>query len=90
MHFETKGSSLTVYETLPDNMGLSWFPVLPNGSQLWGFFLSGAPSECCPTGRQSSENRMTERAEEGWKKRSRGRNYGEEGVQQKYSGFTEK
>lgn len=59
-------------ETLPDNMGLSWFPVFSNGSQLWGFFLSGAPSECCPTGRRSSENKMTERTEEGWKKRRRG------------------
>lgn len=73
LHSERKGLEPdSVSETLPDNMGLSWFPVFSNGSQLWGFFLSGAPSECCPTGRRSSENKMTERTEEGWKKRRRG------------------
>lgn len=46
------------------------FQFSPNESQMWLFFLPGAPSECCPTGRQSSKNKMTERAG-GWMEREK-------------------
>lgn len=70
---------------LPDSVGLCQFPVFPNGTQLWVFlfwfvfFLSGVPSECCPTGRQSSENRMTEYKRRGGMENEKA---SEKGVQQ--------
>lgn len=75
-------------EILPDNKGLSWFPVFLNGSQLCFSFFS--LSECCPITKQSSENNTTERSKQGWKNRSR-RTAKEEimarRVQQKHSGL---
>lgn len=97
LHAETRSFILTLSMKLDltvwDCLGFqfSLMEVSCGGVILWG-----APSECCPTGRQSSENRMTEWAEEGRKKReggverSRRGNCGEEGVQQKYGGLTEK